>query len=269
MDIKISSVWELAAETMEGASYMKSSIRRCRKYFKYLEQASEDGVCDDEDAAEEWVAARKLGGRSYCDNVVDAKKRVADIIATYWATGRIDLSMRSWAPPQPVPESPAPLDALAGFDRDNRARRLAEQTCDHYWQPAREYTVYLEKQRITCTEDADAANVMGFLSDAISRWKGNDGCHIATNFRPFLKFLGRRDLMGALKMANPSAEHRIVPMLDGVDEKVVVPACCNRLVPAGDAAITLLALTTGMRACDIVNLKLENIDWHASAATMM
>ena len=30
---------------------------------------------------------------------------------------------------------------------------------------------------------------------------------------------------------------------------------------ARDAAITLLALTTGLRACDIVNLRLADIDW--------
>jgi integrase len=33
------------------------------------------------------------------------------------------------------------------------------------------------------------------------------------------------------------------------------------VVGARDAAITLLALTTGLRACDIVALRLEDIDW--------
>ena len=33
------------------------------------------------------------------------------------------------------------------------------------------------------------------------------------------------------------------------------------MVAARDAAITLLALTTGLRACDIVNLRLADIDW--------
>ena len=33
------------------------------------------------------------------------------------------------------------------------------------------------------------------------------------------------------------------------------------MIAARDAAITLLALTTGLRACDIVNLRLADIDW--------
>ena len=38
------------------------------------------------------------------------------------------------------------------------------------------------------------------------------------------------------------------------------------VIAARDAAITLLALTTGLRACDIVNLRLADIDWRARTA---
>ena len=34
-----------------------------------------------------------------------------------------------------------------------------------------------------------------------------------------------------------------------------------RVVSARDAAITLLALSTGLRACDIVALRLGDVDW--------
>ena len=46
----------------------------------------------------------------------------------------------------------------------------------------------------------------------MGRWTGTDGQHLATNFRPFLKFLGRRDLTDALKMASLAKRHGIVPM---------------------------------------------------------
>ena len=36
-----------------------------------------------------------------------------------------------------------------------------------------------------------------------------------------------------------------------------------------DAAITLLALTTGLRACDIVNLRLADVDWRARTASIV
>ena len=38
-------------------------------------------------------------------------------------------------------------------------------------------------------------------------------------------------------------------------------ACASGPVSARDAAIALLALTTGLRACDIVALRLADVDW--------
>ncbi len=42
---------------------------------------------------------------------------------------------------------------------------------------------------------------------------------------------------------------------------MVVRACASGAVSARDAAITLLALMTGLRACDIVGLRLTDINW--------
>ena len=52
-------------------------------------------------------------------------------------------------------------------------------------------------------------------------------------------------------------------MLTDEDQAWAVHACTSGLVRARDAAITLLALTTGLRACDIVGLRLGDIDWRA------
>ena len=45
---------------------------------------------------------------------------------------------------------------------------------------------------------------------------------------------------------------------------MVIQACLRREVPARDAAITLLALVTGPRACDSIALRLTDIDWRSS-----
>lgn len=65
-------------------------------------------------------------------------------------------------------------------------------------------------------------------------------------------------------MSGPRREHRIAPVLADEDEEAIALACCSGAVPAGDAAITLLALTTGMRACDIIGLEIASIDWRSS-----
>ncbi|WP_427135070.1 tyrosine-type recombinase/integrase [Pseudarthrobacter sp. S9] len=55
-----------------------------------------------------------------------------------------------------------------------------------------------------------------------------------------------------------------MPTLSDADEQFVVRACTEGKVSARDAAITLLALVPGLRACDIIALHLGDIDWRGS-----
>jgi integrase len=60
-----------------------------------------------------------------------------------------------------------------------------------------------------------------------------------------------------------------LPVLSDKDERLVVQACASGVIAARDAAITLLAVTTGLRACDIVNLRLADVDWRARTAEIV
>lgn len=86
---------------------------------------------------------------------------------------------------------------------------------------------------------------------------------------PFLKFTGRADLIDAAGMAGAKRSHAILPVLSDDHERLVMRACALGTVSARDAAITLLGLTTGLRACDIVNLRLGDIDWRAQTAEIV
>jgi integrase len=92
---------------------------------------------------------------------------------------------------------------------------------------------------------------------------------VVSNFRPFLAFTGRADLVDALRLAGVRRPHKIIAVLDDDDVRLVVRACASGAVSARDAAITLLALTTGLRACDIVGLRLGDIDWRGSTISIM
>ena len=95
----------------------------------------------------------------------------------------------------------------------------------------------------------------------LGRWAESSLFWVVSNFRPFLKFTGRPDLVDALNMAGIKRFHAIIPVLSDDDEELVVRACASGAVSARDAAITLLALTTGLRACDIVELRMGDVDW--------
>jgi len=99
------------------------------------------------------------------------------------------------------------------------------------------------------------------LESLLGRWAKSSLFWVVSNFRPFLKFTGRTDLVDALNVAGVKRSHAIIPVLGDADEEVVVQACASGVVSARDAAITLLALTTGLRACDIVGMRMGDVDW--------
>jgi len=140
-------------------------------------------------------------------------------------------------------------------------RDLAPATREAYGRVARGYLVFLESQGICCFDAADGASVLGFLQSLSDRWATSSLPWVVSNFRPFLKFVHRMDLVEAVSLAGVKRCHPILPVLGDGDQQLVVQVCASRRVSARDAAITLLALTTGLRACDIVALRLAQIDW--------
>ncbi len=148
-------------------------------------------------------------------------------------------------------------------------RALAPATCDAYGRAARGYLVFLESRGIRRLGDADGSSVLGFLDSLTSTWARSSLFWVVSNFRPFLKFTGRSDLVDAVGLAGVKRSHPILPMLSDEVERQIVQACATPVIPARDAAITLLAVTTGLRACDIVNLRLGDIDWRARTACLV
>jgi integrase len=84
-----------------------------------------------------------------------------------------------------------------------------------------------------------------------------------------LKFTGRNDLVDAAGLVGVRRCHAILPVLPDEVERLVVYACATPVIAARDAAITLLAVTTGLRACDIINLRLADVDWRARTASIV
>jgi integrase len=134
---------------------------------------------------------------------------------------------------------------------------LAPATREVYGRVSRGYLSFLESRGIFCLEAADGGSVLAFLASLSARWAKTSLFWVVSNFRPFLAFTGRTDLIDAAGLAGARRSHRILPVLGDDDQRLVVTACASGAVCARDAAITLLALSTGLRACDIIDLRLS------------
>jgi integrase len=195
--------------------------------------------------------------------------RLIRVFDTYVRAGRVDLSCRKRGGGGVRPWSGEFGALSAAWEADMDDRGLAPATREAYGRVSCGYMVFLESRGIERLCDADGASVLGFLESLSGRWAASSLFWVVSNFRPFLKFTGRTDLIDAARMAGVKRSHAILPVLSDDDERLIMRACASGLVSARDAAITLLALTTGLRACDIIGLRLADVDWRARSVAIV
>lgn len=263
------TVEELGAVVLDGlrtAGYQESTVGQYEKTIRALTGfvAARGGVYTPAlGAAFARLTVSPRTGRFSAQRRLDYNRLVA-LLDTYVLTGRFDLATRKrgGGGPRPASEQFVALDA--SWEQDMADRGLAPATRAAYGRIARAYLVFLEDQGVTGLDGADGASVLAFLESLTERWARSSLFWVVSNFRPFLKFTGRTDLVDAVGLAGVRRSHRILAVLDDADTQHVVQACTGPAVSARDGALTLLALTTGLRACDIVALRLSDIDWRGA-----
>ncbi len=266
MDTTVTGIGSVVVAELRAAGYMESTIGQYEKTIKALTGFAEERggtYTPSLGAAFASMTISPRTGRFSAQRSFDYR-RLVSVFDTYVGTGRVELSCRKRGGGGARPDSSEFTALAAAWDADMDDRGLAPATRDAYGRVSRAYLVFLESRGIRCLGDADGASVLGFLESLSGRWATSSLFWVVSNFRPFLKFTGRSDLVDAAGLAGVKRSHPILPVLSDDDERLVVQACASAVIAARDAAITLLAVTTGLRACDIVNLRLANIDWRVT-----
>ncbi len=271
MDTTVAGIGSVGVAELRAAGYMESTIGQYRKSIKALAcfvGEGRGGYTPALGAAFASMTTSPRTGRFSAQRRFDYR-RLVGVFDGYFLTGRVDLSCRKRGGGGPRPVSSEFIALAAAWDADVVDRGLAFATREAYGRVCRAYLVFLESRGIAGLGDADGSSVLGFLASLTGTWAASSLFWVVSNFRPFLKFTGRNDLVDAAGLAGVKRSHQIVPMLADEVERVVVQACATSVITARDAAITLLAVTTGLRACDIINLRLADIDWRARAASVV
>ena len=271
MDTTVKGIWSVVVVELRAAGYMESTIGQYGKTIKALESFADEsggGYTVGLGAAFATMTVSPRTGRFSAQRRFDYG-RLVTVFDGYVMTGRVDLAIRTRGGGGARPEVREFIALAAAWEADMSERGLAPATREAYSRVARGYLVFLEARGIGCLSDADGASVLGFLEALSGRWARASLFFVVSNFRPFLKYTGRTDLVDAAGLAGIKRSHAIVPMLSDHDQQLVLQACAMDTVGDRDAAITLLALTTGLRACDIVNLRLGDIDWRERTASIV
>lgn len=272
MDTTITGIGAVVVAELRAAGYLESTVGQYEKTIKaltgYATQRGSAGYSPGLGAGFASLTTSPRTGRFSGQRRSDYRRLVA-LFDWYEATGRVDLSMRKRGGGGTRPTA-GPLVALdASWQADMTDRGLAAETRGVYGRVARSYLRFLDSLGFSCLDDADGGSVLAFLESLQPRYATTTLFWTVSNLRPFLTFTGRADLVNAVNLAGVKRSYRIVPVLDDDDQRLVVDACASGIVCARDAAITLLALSTGLRACDIVELRLGDIDWRGRTVSIV
>ena len=266
MEMTVTEIGAVVVAELRAAGYLESTIGQYAKTIKALGgYAGPGGVYSPELGAE--FASRTVSprtGRFSPRRRLDYRRLTA-VFDSYVRTGRVDLSVRGRGGGAPRPACAALAALDAAWEAEMAGRGLAAATREAYGRVARGYLAFLERRGITGLDGADGGSVLAFLESLLDRWAKSSLFWVVSNFRPFLKFTGRADLVAAVNLAGVRRSRPIIEVLGDAEGDMVVRACAAGRVSARNAAITLLAVTTGLRACDIIALRLADVDWRGQA----
>jgi integrase len=271
MDMTVTRIGAVVVAELRAAGYLESTIGQYAKTIRALAAyaVGRGGVYSPQLGAEfASMTVSPRTGRFSAQRRLDYRRLVL-VFDSYVHTGRVDLSVRGRGGGGPRPGQPGLAALVAAWEADMADRGLAPATRAAYGRVARGYLVFLEQRGILGLEEADGASVLAFLESLLDRWTASSLFWVVSNFRPFLKFTGRADLVAAVNLAGVRRSHPVIPVLSDKSQGLVVAACASAAVSERDAAITLLALATGLRACDIIALRLADIDWRGQTISIV
>ena len=208
-------------------------------------------------------------GQAYADDVISQKTgkfskqryfsqgRFARLLNSYYITGDFDLSVMRRG--RNEPENEALRILYHEYSSYLRERYSNENTIRFY-----EYEVfclfqYLASIKVDAVDKVTSATVIGYL-------KTTKQCRqraILCGLRLYFTYIRRSDLFTVIDGMHAYRSKRIIPVLTDEEQDRLRNTIESGDVTNRDAAIVLLGLSTGIRAIDLINLKLSSVDWNS------
>jgi len=235
MDTTITGIGTVVVAQLRSAGYMESTVGQYEKTIRALTgYARRQGTSVYTPALGARFASLTTSPRTGRFSVARRSdyRRLVAVFDSYMATGRVDLSVRKrgGGGPQPTGDQFVALDA--SWEADMVDRGLAAATREAYGRVARGYLCFLESSGTFDLGAADGGTVLAFLASLSPRWAKTSLFWVVSNFRPFLAFTGRADLVDAVSLAGARRWHPIVPVLGDDDLRLVVTACAPETRPS-------------------------------------
>lgn len=212
-------------------------------------------------------------GQQYADDVISSKTgkfslnryhtqgRFYRLIDSYYQTGSFDFSMMKHG--KIIPNNVT--HQLIYYDYQKYLRNIYDNdNTIHFY----EYGMYcllqfLNRMNIQTFDDVTAETIIKYLKDT----KPTRQREVLCELRGIFRYLERKDLFFAIAGVHAPRIKRIIPVLSDTEIRKLEHTISANAVSKRDAAIVIVGLSCGIRACDLIKLRLSDIDWDNETIT--
>lgn len=206
-------------------------------------------------------------GRAYADDVISKKTgnfsknryhtqgRFFRLIDSYFTAGTFDFSFMKKG--RIIPDNPVHQKTYEDYQYYLHSSYDNDNTIHFY-----EYGMYcllqfLDKLGIDELQQLSPTLVMEYIKTTKTSRQREMLCELRGIFR----YLKRNDLLNTIAGIHAPKIKRIIPTLSDDELTRIYTAINDNQVSLRDAAIVITGLSCGIRACDLIKLKLSDIDW--------
>lgn len=206
-------------------------------------------------------------GKIYADDVVSLKTgqfsknryhtqgRFVRLLDSYYNTGDFDFDTSKRGRVEPANDKHRLI--YHDYDTFLQTKYIKESTRHFYKYELYYFLQYLETIKFFDIEELSPNLAIDYL-------KSVKQCRqraVLCGLRLFLKYMARDDIYTAIEGMHAYRSKRIIPTLTDDEQERIRYTIESGKVTHRDASIVLLGLSSGIRACDVINLKLSDIDW--------
>ena len=253
-------ICELLIEALQEAGYNNSTIFNYRGVIRRFLS-----FCTAHEATEYSPAMGRLYAndsisrktRSFSLNRYHTQGRFIRLLDSYYSNSIFDFSVTTRK--KFAPGNEKHQKAYTEYQEYLQRTYENNNTIHFYEYELLYFLKFLEAVQIDDVSQLSAKLLIQYVSEA----KPNRQRAILCGLRSFNRFLKRNDLIASIAGIHAMREKRIIPSFTDSELKALTSFLESGALSLRDTSIVLLGLTSGIRACDLVNLKISDIDWHS------
>jgi site-specific recombinase XerD len=256
--MKVDAICNALLETLAESSYNESTlfnyrgvIRRFKAFCKekgVLEYVPELGQAYASD-----VVSKKTG--KFSKQRYFSQGRFARLLTSYYYTGSFDLLVMKRGRGELYNEGLNKLyNEYISYLKEKYPNKNTVRFYDYETFCLFQYMATI---RIYELDEVLAATIVAYLK-TIKRQRA-----VLCGLRLYFTFIGRIDLFAVIDGMHTYRTKRIIPMLTDDENDRLRNTIESGGITKRDAAILLLGLSTGIRAIDLVSLRLSSINWNS------